>query len=65
MTEETWNVKLAISFIIQLANDLNIKYMNKDRQLPQLLVSLMEYQNNVNAIFQNDQKLEELELYLN
>jgi len=34
MTEETWNVKLAISFIIQLANDLNIKYMNKDRQLP-------------------------------
>jgi len=31
MAEEIWNVKLAISFIIQLANDLNIKYMNRDR----------------------------------
>ncbi|CDW73194.1 UNKNOWN [Stylonychia lemnae] len=65
MVEEQWNIKLVISNVIQLANDLNIKYINRDRQLPQLLLSLMEYQNQVNSIYQNDSKLEELEDYLN
>ena len=29
--EEKWNIKLALSFVIQLASDLNIKYQYQDK----------------------------------
>eukprot|EP00347_Sterkiella_histriomuscorum_P014587 403360313 len=63
--EEQWNIKIAISFVIQLANDLNIKYSTQGSNIQQLLLSLLEYQNQVNHSYQNTQKLRELEHFLN
>jgi len=40
--EETWSLKLAISFVIQLVNDLSMK-RGHHPHFPQLLMSLVEY----------------------
>ena len=53
--------------MIQLVNDLNIKQgPSSDLHFPQLLISLVEYQQTQMSISSgNEQKLRELETYLN
>ena len=63
--EEVWNIKVSIGQIIELANKLNIKYSAHDRILPNLEMSLIDFQSEMNQSFSLDHKMQELELYLN
>lgn len=41
--KELWVIKVSIGQIIELANQLNIKYSVQDRSLPNLEMSLIEF----------------------
>lgn len=55
--EEVWNIKVSIGQIIELANKLNIKYSVHDRILPNLEMSLIDFQSEMNQSFSLDHKM--------
>ena len=55
--EEVWNIKVSIGQIIELANKLNIKYSAHDRILPNLEMSLIDFQSEMNQSFSLDHKM--------
>jgi hypothetical protein len=62
MKEDNWQIRVSLQQIIEVANNLNIKYSIKDKTLPNFDLSLMD---EIDQSFNTDKKIEDLEFYLN
>ena len=54
MKEDNWQIKVSLQQIIEVANNLNIKYSIKDKTLPNFDLSLMD---EIDQSFNTDKKI--------